>query len=690
MSKNPDLKYRPDIDGLRAIAVLAVLFFHTSVPGFSGGFVGVDIFFVISGFLITSIIVKDIQADRFSIARFYERRIRRIFPALFPVIAFVLVVGTWLFDSEAFKNLGNSITATTLFSSNILFWQESGYFDAPSLLKPLLHTWSLAVEEQFYIFFPIALILIKRYLKSRFIPWISAAFILSLAASILGVSHQPAATFYLVPTRAWELMAGSLLALRALPEPKTNTQRNALALSGIALITGTIALYSEATPFPGLAAIPPVLGSALIIYSGMGQSRFAIQRALSVQPLLFIGLISYSLYLWHWPIVTFAKIILIRKLNGADSALIIVSSIALATFSWKFIEQPFRGAQSLIPDRKRLFVYSGVVMTIMVAAGTLINLRDGMPGRFDRFFPGVAKTIDSVTHDATFEKHCAWEKNAENIGKGAKPVIVGTPSAVPSFALIGDSHARAIIPAIEMQANASGLSGYIVTKSAAPPLCGLSIELDHQDDNFDEFTFYNAVMDFIRTHHEIRTVILVARWSAYIHGHMTEKNEDPLTITFIDKTTNRKYESNTEAITVALKRTVQTLVRMKRNVVLVSDIPEIGYDIPTAYSIHVRLPILSSLDDIRITENEYYNRNKEINHIFEELSKHKEITLIRPDKIMFDDSGKSRLIANGKLLYRDDDHLSTQGALFVAPAFDQLFKTMAQAHQDSETARHSH
>jgi len=264
------LKYRPDIDGLRAIAVLAVLFFHTGVPGFSGGFVGVDIFFVISGFLITSIILKDIKEEQFSIARFYERRIRRIFPALFPVIAFTLAVGAYLFDANAFKDLGQSITATTLFSSNILFWRESGYFAAASFTKPLLHTWSLAVEEQFYIFFPLALVFIHRFLKSRYILWIGIAIILSLGASIWGVYYKPSPTFYLVPTRAWELLAGSVLALGVLPNPSSAWLRNLLSATGLGLIMYSVGFYTEVTLFPGHNAIAPVMGAWLIIYSNRG------------------------------------------------------------------------------------------------------------------------------------------------------------------------------------------------------------------------------------------------------------------------------------------------------------------------------------------------------------------------------------------------------------------------------------
>jgi len=265
-----DPKYRPYIEGLRAIAVLAVLFFHTQVPGFSGGFVGVDIFFVISGYLITSIILKDIRENRFSIARFYECRIRRIFPALFPVMVVVLAVGAYLFDKSAFKNLGESITATTLFSSNIVFWRESGYFGATSLEKPLLHTWSLAVEEQFYIIFPIELMLIGRYLKGRYLPLVLVAFVLSFVASVSGVTHYSGATIYLVPTRAWELLTGSLLAIGVFPAPSSSWQKNLFAIVGLAFLIGSIVWYTEATPFPGLAALLLALGSGLIIHSGRG------------------------------------------------------------------------------------------------------------------------------------------------------------------------------------------------------------------------------------------------------------------------------------------------------------------------------------------------------------------------------------------------------------------------------------
>jgi peptidoglycan/LPS O-acetylase OafA/YrhL len=504
-----EFKYRADIDGLRAIAVLAVLFFHTNVPGFSGGFVGVDVFFVISGYLITTIILKEIKAENFSIARFYERRIRRIFPALFPVIAFVLAVGAYLFDANAFKYLGQSIAATTLFSSNVLFWSESGYFDAPSLQKPLLHTWSLAVEEQFYIFFPLALMAIHRYLKGKYLLWVMIAFIISLAASIYGVTHNPTATFYLVPTRAWELMVGSILALDALPDLTNNRQRNAFTSSGLALILFSIFAYTEATPFPGIAALAPVLGSGFIIYSGRRGAHQA-QQLLTARPVVFIGLISYSLYLWHWPLVAFTKYLLFRPFTGIDSAAIIFASLLLASFSWKFIEQPFRGKQMLLPERKRLFIFAGGVMVVAVGVGRVIHLQNGMAWRY----PLEIMITNKAKNDSLMlELRSKLAKASMKIDNDAALPIIGDKNTQPVFALVGDSHAIALIPAISLEASKESVSGYAIAVHSTPFVLG--IKKRNTGDkwwNVDWSTHNAHVIDFLKTKPNIKYVFLAASW----------------------------------------------------------------------------------------------------------------------------------------------------------------------------------
>ena len=373
------IKYRPDIDGLRAIAVLSVIFFHTGISGFSGGFVGVDVFFVISGYLITSIILKDIKSGEFSIARFYERRIRRIFPPLFTVITFTVVVSAFLFDSNSFESFGRSITATTFFCSNVLFWKESGYFDASSITKPLLHTWSLAVEEQFYIFFPLLLIGITRFSKNRYLQWIVGISLVSLMMSIIGVYTHQVITFYLLPTRAWELLFGSFLSLEVIPKLESNVQRNLVSFIGLSLIIFSICFYTESTLFPGVAALAPVLGASFIIHSGKGGASI-VKKLLSYKPIVYIGLISYSLYLWHWPLIVFSKYLIMRELTFFETLGIIITTFIISVISLKFIEKPFRVNYPLISNRK-IFVISSFIMSMSSIIGLIIYYQNGMPYR---------------------------------------------------------------------------------------------------------------------------------------------------------------------------------------------------------------------------------------------------------------------------------------------------------------------
>jgi peptidoglycan/LPS O-acetylase OafA/YrhL len=262
------LQYRADIDGLRAVAVLSVLFYHAGMRLFSGGFVGVDVFFVISGYLITSIIINEIKANEFHLVNFYERRIRRIFPVLFAVVAFTLLCGALLYDAKNYTDVGNSAISATLFYSNIHFWSQSGYFEKVSTLRPLLHAWSLSVEEQFYIAFPILVLLIRRFLKSRFALSLTLAAVISFVLSVYKVQQDATSAFYLMQYRAWELLIGSILGLRIVPIKTNPVMRNIFSLTGITMILASVTLYSHETPFPGAAALVPVMGSALVIYSG--------------------------------------------------------------------------------------------------------------------------------------------------------------------------------------------------------------------------------------------------------------------------------------------------------------------------------------------------------------------------------------------------------------------------------------
>jgi len=289
VSPRTALSYRPDVDGLRALAVLAVVLFHYRVPGFSGGFVGVDIFFVISGYLITGLIVKETAENRFSLRRFYERRVRRIFPALFAMLAVATVAAALLFFPTSFERFGKSLLATAVFGSNFEFWREAGYFDVSADQKPLLHLWSIAVEEQFYLIFPALILLIGMRSKLKLIMAVATVFAASLAFSIWCIYHAHMAGYYLLPSRMWELMLGALLAIGRLHVPEKWKLHELAAAAGLVLIAYGAFRYSHATPFPGVAALAPCLGAALVIAAGEGAG---INRVLSLRPVVFVGLIS--------------------------------------------------------------------------------------------------------------------------------------------------------------------------------------------------------------------------------------------------------------------------------------------------------------------------------------------------------------------------------------------------------------
>jgi peptidoglycan/LPS O-acetylase OafA/YrhL len=334
--------HRDDIDGLRAFAVVPVVTFHFVIlPQLSsGGFVGVDIFFVISGYLITHIIYQDVNDRTYSVVDFYNRRMRRIFPALFTMFAFCVVVTFFLsFPSEA-TTTTNSIVSSIFFVSNILFYDQSGYFDRSSQTNPLLHTWSLSVEEQFYVIFPIIIYLIRNFNHKTKILLLSAIALASFIYSIWVIYTNSAAAFYLVQSRAWELLIGSLLAINAIPKLVHQWQAEWLGIGGIALIVVSVFLISPDTPFPGLAALAPCLGTAAVIHSGAGTTTLT-GRVLAFLPIRFIGLISYSLYLWHWPIIVFYRLFVDQPSKIEKGALVVVC-ILVAAISWRFIEKPFR------------------------------------------------------------------------------------------------------------------------------------------------------------------------------------------------------------------------------------------------------------------------------------------------------------------------------------------------------------
>lgn len=369
------MRYRAEIDGLRALAVVPVILFHAGFEYFSGGYVGVDVFFVISGFLITSIIITDLQSGTFSIVDFYERRARRILPALFFVISACLPFA-WLWLTPAsLQTFAQSLVAVATFSSNVLFWLQSGYFAPAAELKPLLHTWSLAVEEQYYVIFPILLMTLWRLGRRLVIGLLIALFFVSLGLAHWAVSRDPSGAFYLLPTRGWELLLGASAALYLTyaTHLQSRSANQILSLTGLGMIIYAVAAFDQATAFPGLPALVPTVGTVLLILCAIPGT--VVHAVLTLRPVVGIGLISYSAYLWHQPLLAFARHRLFGEECPSLFAVICLASLVLAWFSYRFVESPFRNTQRF--DQASVFAFSAAGLAIILVVGIIGHRTNG-------------------------------------------------------------------------------------------------------------------------------------------------------------------------------------------------------------------------------------------------------------------------------------------------------------------------
>jgi peptidoglycan/LPS O-acetylase OafA/YrhL len=636
------VKYRPDIDGLRAVAVMAVVLFHAGVPQVSGGFAGVDVFFVISGYLITGLILNDMEQDRFSIGSFYERRARRILPALFVVLLVASIAADDLLMPDRAQAFGQSLIATVFFYSNILFWHQSDYFQA-SLVKPLLHTWSLAVEEQFYIVYPLFLFAVRRYFSKRYVLALLPVFGLSLAFCIWGVSAHRIMTFFLGPARAWELLLGGLLAIPAIPPMRHRLAANLLGCLGLGLLIYSFVKLSGDLPFPGANALYPTLGAAFIIYSGI-ECETIIGRALSAKPIVFIGLISYSLYLWHWIVFVFVRASLLRALSRWGVVAEILACILLASLSWKFIEAPFRGRRGRDRfSRRSIFATAALASAVLTSLGCLQYSTHGLPSRFSE-----------PVLDLYAGKYDLWNRHDECFRRICH---IGNNPGAPSFLLWGDSHAGSIAPAFEHLTVANNLSGFVASRPACAPLLGLK---RYDQDNLQECVRYNdSVLAFIQAQH-IQTVFLHARWGLYSEGtRYGEEGGFPALLT-----PNRKAEENYHEFENLFRSTIEELRRRQVNVVIIASVPEIGIDVPTALA---RRLIIGRAIAIEPRYSNFLQRQARAFGAMSTFAAQNSIPIIYPHQLLCD-SSSCAVVRDQHALYVDDSHLSVHGAMWLMPA----------------------
>jgi peptidoglycan/LPS O-acetylase OafA/YrhL len=474
-----------------------------------GGYIGVDVFFVISGYLISAVIMRDIRSGTFSISQFYERRIRRIFPALLVMLAGCSVLVYLCFVPAEVEAFTRSLLAALCSVSNILFWHQAGYFDAPSEMKPLLHTWSLAVEEQFYLVFPLFLLFVTRWLPGRIKSAIWLATGISFAGACFWTFHHPATAFFWAPLRAWELLMGTVLSQGYLPVTLWKKARNLSSMTGLLCILGPALLYSARTPFPGMAAVPPCLGAVLIIAAGE-QGSSLVGKMLSLKPVVFVGLISYSLYLWHWPLIVFQRTnyILIDAPPGSKvvKVTIFLFSLVLATLSWALVETPFRRGRWK-PGRPALFAINGVGFALLLLLCVRIAATHGFASRF----PAQALAVDRYTR---FDPTSAFREDVCFLGPedffaqfNKTTCLLPAPHSSPlrpQYLLLGDSHAAQLYPGLASTFPEIDLS-QANTASCRPFLT----QMDQRGACGDLYRFIFG--DYLKSHRPA-AILLAGRW----------------------------------------------------------------------------------------------------------------------------------------------------------------------------------
>ncbi|CCD90337.1 putative Acyltransferase 3 [Bradyrhizobium sp. ORS 285] len=432
------INYRPDIDCLRAFAVISVIAFHYDIPPFRSGYVGVDVFFVISGFLITRIIRDEARAGTFSFAAFYRRRARRILPAAFAMLfAILLGAGVILLPQDTVSAAQQALAVLT-FSSNILFWSQQGYFDAAGITKPLLHTWSLGVEEQYYLLFPVFALAVFRLRRPLMLASLIAVCAASLLLCVIQTRTHPAAAFYLLPARAWQLALGALLAVEALPALRSQSLRIAVTTLGWIALGISVNIYSPRTPYPGVAALLPCLATAAVIWGKPDLNRTVLTVA---SPMIAIGLWSYSLYLWHWPVASFATAMWGPPSSATDKLALLGACTMLALASFYLVEQPARRADWQITAR----ALAATGATAVAASITMIML-SGFPGRFSPQQQAMAAFLGYDHRSAYEEGHCFLTPGQtfaalqpDCLAKGARPRVL----------LWGDSHAAHLVDGLK-------------------------------------------------------------------------------------------------------------------------------------------------------------------------------------------------------------------------------------------------
>jgi peptidoglycan/LPS O-acetylase OafA/YrhL len=657
--------YRADIDGMRAVAVLAVLFFHAGLS-FPGGFVGVDVFFVLSGYLITRLIVGELDRGTFTFANFWTRRLRRIWPAASVMTLCTLGAGALLHDPASYRQLGEDAIAQTMMIANFQFMHGTDYFDVSADTRALLHTWSLAVEEQFYLFHPFAVVLIWRWNRRLLLPVLIVTGLLSFALSIAALGRFPSATFYMLPTRAWELLIGAVLAVWPTRITLGRASRGVLGVAALGLVLIPMFVYDRATAFPGLAALPPCLGTAMLIMVGTDGTT-PISRLLAWEPLRRIGLISYSLYLAHWPILAF-----MRSLSSPDEpdllwrVAAIPASFVLAWLSYRLVEQRFRHAKK--PDQIfRVALGSAMIAAVTITLGLAIRQTDGVTQRFDDAL------LAHINPERVAKDWQRLETASERIEDLTAPIGAASPDIDGAcFLFWGDSHGMSISEVMHERAEAIGIAGVAKLRSATTPVPGLWSE----SGTSQAADANQRILAWVLSS-PITDVVLCARWTVEVDGRSTgphERRDQTLVRTLDEESASR--ESAAAAMTSQLGSLIRTLESNGKTVWVLLEVP-CEDRTPQSQAVVANL-MRSGVPASGVTREQHLGYVGRANEAIR-AALSDQTRLIDLSEPFFE--GGASVIADdsGRSYYMDDDHVNSVGArAMLVPLIDAM---MSEIHE---------
>ncbi|MBO9546541.1 acyltransferase family protein [Caulobacter sp.] len=645
-----DLEYRRDIDGLRAVAVAAIVIHHAFPSLLPGGFVGVDVFFVISGYLITRLIAEARDGGSFSWGGFYLRRARRIVPAYLLAVLVTAALAAWIEMPRLLAMTGAATAASGLFLTNILFTQTAGYFAPGAQQNPLLHLWSLGVEEQFYLVWPalIALLSLKPLRGLR-----ASLALLLLVGSLVLAQAMVASNwaFFGLPMRAWEFLAGGVLALGLVKPPQDRTTAKLAGILGGLAIAGSLIWLNEASPFPGLSAIPVCLGTALLVWSGSG--AYPGLAPLRLAPVVGLGKVSYSLYLWHWPLLVLAADVAQQPLTMLQRLGLVGLALVLAILSWRFVEQPFRQGRTDRPWRRLGLMLLPLLAPI--AVGALLFFTQGLPGRLSPDAKALADLEETDVNPA--RKACFEKRGGDDVCRfGAKSNVEGDDVLV-----WGDSHADAVTPGVMNWAVARGWSVREVARGGCPPLVGVSVRTMYRF-KLECEAAADQVLDRITADKRLKLLVLSARWPLY-------RDAPP----FYDVNSPRvtmEADGKRARLSGALGRTLRAIAQRRPDlrVLIVGPVPELTLGAPECLGQSAQL----GLDRARCAsvdaELPLSRAGPAEDAIRAAIQDRRGVTAVFPSQTLCV-HGRCLSMMDGEPIYFDDDHLSASGARRLVPAW---------------------